>query len=51
MPLTTPNGPPLGDLSLLVGEFPEVTSATDGAALPVPGTANGRIDQPGATTT
>ena len=49
VPLTTPNGPPLGDLSVLVGEFPEVT-AVDGAVLPAPGTANGRIDKPGATT-
>ncbi len=51
VPLATPNGPPLGDLSVLVGEFPEVTPTADGAVLPVPGTANGRIDQPGATAT
>ncbi len=51
VPLAAPNGAPLGDPSVLVGEFPEVTSTTDGAVLPVPGTANGRIDHPGATTT
>ena len=50
VPLTTPNGPPLGDPSLLVGEFPEVKTADSGAVLPVPSTANGRIDRPGATT-
>jgi WD40 repeat protein len=51
VPLTTPNGPPLGDLSVLVGEFPEVTSTTDVPVLPTPGTANGRIDKPGAANT
>ncbi|HBI45705.1 MAG TPA: hypothetical protein DDY78_23055, partial [Planctomycetales bacterium] len=51
VPLTTPNGPPLGDLSVLVGEFPEATPAAGVVELPVPSTANGRIDKPGATTT
>ncbi len=48
VPLATPNGPPLGDSSLLIGEFPEGTSTADGTSLPVPSTANGRIDRPGA---
>jgi WD40 repeat protein len=51
VPLTTPNGPPFGDLSVLVGEFPEVTSVDSAAILPTPGTANGRIGAPGATAT
>ncbi len=49
--LAPPNGPPLGDSSVLVGEFPEVTPTAEGALLPVPGTANGRIDHAGATAT
>ena len=51
VPLITPKGPPLGDLSVLVGEFPETKPATAIVELPVPSTANGRIDKPGATTT
>jgi WD40 repeat protein len=51
LPLTTPNGALLGDLSVLVGEFPETTPATGAVELPVPFTANGRIDKPGASTT
>jgi hypothetical protein len=51
VPLAPPNGPPLGDLSVLVGEFPEVTPTADTAVLPTPGTANGRIDHAGATNT
>ena len=51
VPLATPNGPPLGDSSLLIGEFPEGTSTADGTSLPVPSTANGRIDRPGAART
>jgi WD40 repeat protein len=38
--LTTPLGPPLGDASVVVGEFPETT---DGDVIQVPGTANGRV--------
>lgn len=53
--VATSNGPPLGDLRVTVGEFPEVIhSASRGEfvpALPVPGTANGRIDLPGVTDT
>ncbi|HJT76964.1 MAG TPA: c-type cytochrome domain-containing protein [Gemmataceae bacterium] len=44
--VTTPQGPPLGNPTVVVGEFPE--SARPGA-LTVPGTANGHIDRPGAT--
>jgi len=51
VPLATPNGAPLGDPSLLIGEFPEATSTADGASVPVPSTADGRIDRPGAATT
>jgi DNA-binding beta-propeller fold protein YncE len=39
--LTTPQGAPLGNPSVVVGEFPE---ATDGDPIPVPGTANGRVE-------
>ncbi len=41
----------LGNPTVLVEEFPQVSSSVEGAALPVPGTANGRIGQPGATQT
>ena len=51
VPIAPPGGPPLGDPSVVVGEFPEVTPAADGALIPTPGTANGRIDRPGATAT
>jgi WD40 repeat protein len=50
VPLTTPNGAPLGDSSVLVGEFPETTPTAGIVELPVPSTANGRIDKRGATT-
>jgi WD40 repeat protein len=71
--IVTPYGKPLGDPSVVVGEFPEVVSLgaktkekrkmeTPGpapfsvgfdsfASLPVPGTANGRIEHPGETET
>src|SRR5205823_2525319 len=46
VPVTSKYGPVLGVPAVVVGEFPE---AADGASeLPVPGTANGRLDQPGA---
>jgi WD40 repeat protein len=50
--MTTPAGTPLGLRALAVGEFPDV-QAQEGAvpALPVPGTANGRISKPGITDT
>jgi hypothetical protein len=40
----------LGNPSVRVDEFPQVAFAPE-ATIPVPGTANGRIDQPGATQT
>jgi WD40 repeat protein len=46
----TPLGAPLGIQSVVVGEFPEVAAAGK-ADVPVPGTANGRIDRPGSTGT
>ncbi|MFN4261125.1 MAG: c-type cytochrome domain-containing protein [Gemmataceae bacterium] len=38
---------PEGKTTVIVGEFPEMS--TPGHAVPVPGTANGRISQPGVT--
>jgi hypothetical protein len=38
--LTTPQGPPLGNRTVVVGEFEE---AGGGGPIPVPGTANGRV--------
>lgn len=49
VPLPASAGTPLGDHSVVVGEFPEVRAC--GELVPVPGTANGRIDRPGATDT
>src|SRR5262249_28833886 len=59
--LGTPHGKPLGEASVVVGEFPEVTSLSQLAhpshrylglpMLPVPGTANGRIEAPGTADT
>ena len=55
LPLATPAGTPLGAPSVIVGEYPEVVYPTGPTAtppvLPVPGTANGRIDRPGVTQT
>jgi hypothetical protein len=48
---TTPRGAPLGLPGLVVGEFPEVVGPSAEAKLPVPGTANGRIAEAGATQT
>ncbi len=45
---TAPHGAPLGNPSVVVGEFLEVQGST---TLPVPGTANGRIAEPGAMQT
>lgn len=39
--LATPHGTPLGNLSVVIGEFPE---AADVDTIPVPGTANGRVE-------
>lgn len=46
----TPNGLALGAPSVVVGEFPEVVRGQSDR-VPVPGTANGVIDKPGATDT
>jgi WD40 repeat protein len=46
----TPLGPPLNAKKVVVGEFPEVIAAPGASlALTTPGTANGRIAEPGAT--
>ncbi len=44
VPVTSPFGPVLGSPSVVVGEFPEAS----GQVLPVPGTAGGVIEKPGA---
>ncbi len=50
VPVTTPLGPALNAQSVVVGEFPEVVAgAPRELSLPTPGTANGRIREPGAT--
>jgi WD40 repeat protein len=66
LPVTimTPHGKPLGDPHVVVGEFPEVVSAAERTApgarssafdatltMPVPGTANDRIEYAGETQT
>ena len=45
VPITSPRGPVVGALSVVVGEFPE---APPGQPMSVPGTADGIIDSPGA---
>jgi WD40 repeat protein len=47
--VTTPYGPALGNKSVVVGEFPEVSSDTTLSVDTLPRTVNGRIEQPGAT--
>lgn len=49
--LNTALGVPLGLASVVVGEFPEITPGDSKSLelIPVPGTANGRISQPGQT--
>jgi WD40 repeat protein len=53
--INTSHGPPLGNSAVVVGEFPEAVRSLGRGdyvpAVPVPGTANGRIDAPGATDT
>ncbi|HXG12045.1 MAG TPA: c-type cytochrome domain-containing protein [Gemmataceae bacterium] len=52
--ISTPQGAPLGNPSVVVGEFAEVVRGNPGGMMPVvpvPGTANGRIDQPGTSET
>jgi hypothetical protein len=48
--LTTPYGPPLGKLTVLVDEFPDVIAGTTNE-IPVPGTGNGKIAKAGAADT
>ena len=47
----TSQGPALGAPSVVVGEFTEVVSAEKGGKMPVPGTTNGRLAEPGETAT
>ncbi|HEY1859302.1 MAG TPA: hypothetical protein VGG61_03055, partial [Gemmataceae bacterium] len=53
VPFATPLGAPLGNLTVVVGEFPETSrdtvNPTVSPTIPVPGTGNGRVDKPGAT--
>jgi WD40 repeat protein len=51
LPIAVPNVAALGAPSLVVGEFPEVLAdqvPSTPVTMPVPGTANGRIAEPGA---
>jgi hypothetical protein len=47
--IEAPSGAPLGNASVVAGEFPEVATPAKDAVIPVPGTANGRIEKPEAT--
>jgi WD40 repeat protein len=49
VPVDVPSAPPLGAASVIVGEFKEVLTPAKDATIPVPGTANGRIEAPRAT--
>jgi hypothetical protein len=49
VPLATSAGTPLGSPSVVVGEFPEVRRPVE--VIPIPGTANGTLDRPGAADT
>jgi WD40 repeat protein len=51
VPVMTPEGPPLGAASVVVGEFAEVSAPMKEAIIPVPGTANGVIAEAGSTNT
>jgi hypothetical protein len=51
VPFTVAGGPPLGNPTVVVGEFPDVLSSEKGGTLPVPGTANGIIESGHATET
>jgi hypothetical protein len=51
VPVTSPAGTPLGNPTAVVGEFEEVVASDKALSLPVPGTANGRIEKEGATQT
>ncbi|HEX3149921.1 MAG TPA: WD40 repeat domain-containing protein, partial [Gemmataceae bacterium] len=47
IPILTPGEKPLGDASLIAGEFSEVTVQKGQATIQTPGTANGVIGRPG----
>ncbi len=49
--ITAPGGTPLGNPSVVVGEFPEVLTPQKDTTVAVPGTANGRIDAAQTTNT
>jgi hypothetical protein len=49
--IVAPGGTPLGNLTVVVGEFPEVVASSEAVTLPVPGTANGCIETPRRTDT
>jgi hypothetical protein len=55
VPISTGGEPPLGSPSVVVGEFPEApgwpANGPQPALLLVPGTANGRLQEPGAADT
>ncbi len=45
VPVTSPLGTPLGNTTIVVGEFPEFGPDKASAAMAVPGTANGRLSK------
>jgi WD40 repeat protein len=49
--IPAPGGTPLGTSSVVVGEFTEILNPQKDAPIPVPGTANGRLEEPRATHT
>ena len=49
VPLSEKLEKPLGNASVIVGEFPEATVGKDQAVIATPGTANGVIGRPGET--
>jgi WD40 repeat protein len=51
VPFTTPDGAPVGNLSVVVGEFPEINYSAETRTIAVAGTGNGLIDRPGAIQT
>jgi len=51
IPVAAPGGTPLGNPTVVVGEFPEVGASPKIVTLPIPGTANGCIETPRAADT
>jgi hypothetical protein len=49
VPVTSPEGLPLGNPTVAVGEFEEFVAGDAPLTLPVPGTGNGRLEKDGAT--